>query len=83
MAQINKKTRTVYNLELDEEEMKVLANLLYRTQMGKTGPAAAASRIYREVDKYVHVNEFDPAGKVNYIGMYTVGRDSLYWESNN
>lgn len=81
MAQINKKTRTVYNLELDEKEMKILANLLYRTQMGKTGPAAIASEIYAEVEKYVYVDEFDPAGKDNYIGMYTVDRDSLYWEA--
>ena len=67
MASINKKTRTVYNLELDEEEMKVLANLLYNTQMGMTGPAAVASRIYREVDKYVYIDEFDQSGRENFI----------------
>lgn len=67
MAFINKKTRTTYNLELDEEEMKVLANLLYNTQMGMTGPAAAASRIYKEIDKYVYIDEFDPAGRENFI----------------
>lgn len=67
MAFVNKKTRTTYNLELDEEEMKVLANLLYNTQMGLTGPAAAASRIYKEIDKYVYVDQFDRAGRENYI----------------
>ena len=67
MASINKKTRTVYNLELDEEEMKVLANLLYNTQMGMTGPAAVASRIYQEVDKYVYIDEFDQSGRENFI----------------
>lgn len=76
MASINKKTRTVYNLELDEEEMKVLANLLYNTQMGMTGPAAAASRIYREVDKYVYVDQFDQAGRENFIEVY----GSLHWK---
>lgn len=75
MASINKKTRTIYNLELDEEEMRVIANLLYRTQMGMTGPAAAASRIYAEVEKHVYVDQFDD----NYLGMYTVGNDSLHW----
>ena len=79
MASINKKTRTVYNLELDEEEMKVIANLLYRTQMGMTGPGAAASRIYKEVDKYMYVDAFDPYGRGNYLGMYAVEGDSLYW----
>lgn len=79
MASINKKTRTIYNLELDEEEMRVIANLLYRTQMGTTGPAAAASRIYEEVEKYIYVDQFDRAGRENYIDMYTVDRDSLYW----
>lgn len=77
MASINKKTRTVYNLELDEEELKVLANLLFNTQMGLTGPGAAASRIYKEVDKYVYVDEFDPAGRENFIEVY----GSLHWET--
>lgn len=76
MASINKKTRTVYNLELDEEEMKVLANLLYNTQMGKAGPAAVASRIYKEVDKYVYVDEFDQAGRENFIEVY----GSIHWQ---
>ena len=75
MASINKKTRTVYNLELDEEEMKVLANLLYNTQMGMTGPAAVASRIYREIDKYIYVDQFDQAGRENYIEV----DGSLHW----
>lgn len=75
MARINKKTRTVYNLELDEEEMKVLANLLYNTQMGMTGPAAVASRIYREIDKYIYVDQFDRAGRKNYIEV----DGSLHW----
>lgn len=75
MASINKKTRTVYNLELDEEEMKVLANLLYNTQMGKTGPGAAASRIYREIDKYVYVDEFDQSGRENFIEV----NGELHW----
>ena len=77
MASINKKTRTVYNLELDEEEMKVLANLLYNTQMGKTGPAAVASRIYKEIDNYIYVDQFDRAGRENYIEV----DGSLYWKA--
>lgn len=77
MASINKKTRTVYNLELDEEEMKVLANLLYNTQMGLTGPGAAASRIYGEIDKYIYVDQFDRAGRKNYIEV----DGSLYWKA--
>ena len=76
MANINKKTRTVYNLELDEEEMKVLANLLYNTQMGMTGPAAVASRIYKEIDKYVYVDQFEQAGRENFIEVH----GSLYWQ---
>ena len=76
MANINKKTRTVYNLELDEEEMKVLANLLYNTQMGLTGPGAAASRIYGEIDKYVYVDQFEQAGRENFIEVH----GSLYWQ---
>lgn len=75
MASVNKKTRTVYNLELDEEEMKILANILYRTQMGKTGPAAVASGIYKEVDKYVYVDEFDSSGRENFIEI----NGELYW----
>lgn len=75
MASINKKTRTVYNLELDEEEMKVLANLLYNTQMGMTGPAAVASRIYKEVDKYIYIDEYDRAGRENFIEV----NGELHW----
>lgn len=77
MASINKKTRTVYNLKLDEEEMKVLANILYNTQMGMTGPAAAASRIYQEIDKYIYVDQFDRAGRENFIEVH----GSLHWKA--
>lgn len=82
MAQINKKTRTVYNLELDEEEMKVLANILYRVQLSLRGPGNIASGIASELEKYCYVDEYDPEGRPNYIPMYESSEDSpaLYWD---
>lgn len=79
MASINKKTRTVYNLELDEEEMKVLANVFHRVQMGTSGPAAVASRINQEIDKYCYVDEFDDEGRPNWIPTNDSYRGSIYW----
>ena len=85
MAKLDKKTRTVYNLELDEEEMKVLANVFHRVQMGMSGPAAVASRINQEIDKYCYVDEFDREGRPNYIEMYESedSGPSLYWDDEH
>ena len=79
MASINKKTRTVYNLELDEEEMKVLANVLYRVQLSKTGPGSIASDIHSEVEKYCYVDEYDPEGRPNWIPTYEDVSGAIYW----
>lgn len=79
MASISKKTRTVYNLEIDEDEMKVLANILYRTQLGENGPGKAASSIYEEVEKYCYVDEFDPEGRPNWIPTNDSSPGSIYW----
>lgn len=79
MAKIDKKTRTVYNLELDEEEMKVLANVFYRVQMGTSGPAAVASRINQEIDKYCYVDQFDGEGRPNWIPTNNSFPGSIYW----
>lgn len=82
MANSTKKTRHTYVFELDEEELKVLANIFYRVQMGMSGPAAVASRIATEVDKYCYVDEYDPEGVPNFIPVYESSVDSpaLYWD---
>lgn len=79
MAKIDKKTRTIYNLELDEEEMKVLANVFYRVQMGTDGPAAVASRIGQEIDKYCYADEFDSEGRPNWIPTCDSVSGAIYW----
>lgn len=79
MASVNKKTRTVYNLELNEEEMKVLANVLYRVQLSRTGPGSITSDIYSEVEKYCYVDEYDPEGRPNWIPTYEDVSGAIYW----
>lgn len=87
MASSTKKTRHTYVFEFDEDELKVLANIVYRVQLGQTGPGKTASDIYAEIDKYCYVDEYDSEGRPNYIPMYDPPNDDykhgpgLYWQA--
>lgn len=83
MASSTKKTRHTYVFEFNEEELKVLANVFYRVQLGMTGPGSVASDIYAEIDKYCYVDEYDPEGTHNWIPMIDTPHfeegPALYW----
>ena len=80
MAEITKKTRFVYNLELDEDEMRVVANVMYRVQHNMYGNGKITSNINREIEKHCYVDEFDPEGRENWIEMISPpDLPGLYW----
>lgn len=79
MASSTKKTRHTYVFEFNEEELKVLANVLYRVQLSTTGPGSIASDIFSEVEKYCYVDEYDPEGRPNWIPTYEEVPGAVYW----
>lgn len=85
MTTSHKKTYSTYVFEFSEEELKVLANVFHRVQMGMAGPANIASGINREIVKYIYVNEFDRKGRENWIEMVHPPEEegdfgpALYW----
>jgi len=78
MAEINDLSATVKSatLTFDANELAVLHNLLYRTQLSMAGPGAVTADILDAFD--IIMGEMSEAAP-HHLEMYAIEGGSLYW----